>query len=94
MVVGVADFPPLYSHPVNALTGSSHAPNIRLMTKRAVRIVKHLGSVPCVATCTACGEQFTAPLATLRRVTDAQANLQRTRAPDELDFESQWNVPG
>jgi hypothetical protein len=46
------------------------------MTKRAVRIVKHLGPVPCVAACTACGRQFTAPLSTLARVTDAQANLQ------------------
>ncbi|MGC2196910.1 MAG: hypothetical protein WA628_19705, partial [Terriglobales bacterium] len=48
----------------------------RFMTKRAVRIVKHLGPVPCVAACTACGRQFTAPLSTLARVTDAQANLQ------------------
>jgi hypothetical protein len=47
------------------------------MTKRAVLIVKHVGSVPCVAACTACGEQFTAPLSALRRVTDAQANLQQ-----------------
>jgi len=46
------------------------------MTKRAVRIVKHLGSVPCVAACTACGKQFTAPLSVLKRVTDAQTNLQ------------------
>ena len=47
------------------------------MTKRAVRIVKHVGSVPCIAACTACGKQFTAPLSTLRRVSDAQANLQQ-----------------
>jgi hypothetical protein len=47
------------------------------MTKRAVRIVKHLGSVPCIAACTACGKQFTAPLTTLPRVKDAQANLQQ-----------------
>jgi hypothetical protein len=49
----------------------------KLMTKRAVRIVKHLGSVPCIAACTACGKQFTAPLSTLPRVKDAQANLQQ-----------------
>jgi hypothetical protein len=46
------------------------------MTKRAVRIVKHLGSVPCVAACTACGREFKAPLRALARVKDAQANLQ------------------
>jgi len=47
-----------------------------LLTERAVRIVKHLRSVPCIAACTACGTQFTAPLSTLSRVEDAQANLQ------------------
>jgi hypothetical protein len=46
------------------------------MTKRAVKIVKHLGPVPCSAACTACGKQFTAPLSTLQRLKDAQANLQ------------------
>jgi hypothetical protein len=57
------------------------------MTKRAVRIVKHIGPVPCVAACTACGRQFTAPVSALRRVTDAQAYLQeqfdRHRCEDE-----------
>jgi hypothetical protein len=33
--------------------------------KRAVRIVKHIGSVPCVAACTACGQQFQAPVTAL-----------------------------
>ena len=47
------------------------------MPKRTVRIVKHLGPVPCVAACTACGQQFTAPLGTLKRVTDAQADLKQ-----------------
>jgi hypothetical protein len=58
-----------------------------MMTKRAVRIVQHLGPVPCVAACTACGKKFTAPMSTLRRVTEAQANLQeqfdRHRCGDE-----------
>jgi hypothetical protein len=67
--------PSLYTNPP-ALTGLPGAPNMRLMTKRAVRIVKNLGPVPCVAACTACGQQFTAPLSTLPRVKDAQANLQ------------------
>jgi hypothetical protein len=46
------------------------------MPKRVVRIVKLLGSVPCIAACTACGKQFTAPMSALKRLTDAQANLQ------------------
>jgi len=46
------------------------------MTKRSVKIAKHLGPVPCIPVCTACGKEFMAPMSTLRRVTDAQANLQ------------------
>ena len=45
--------------------------------KRAVRIVKHIGPVPCVAACTACGQQFQAPMPALRSVKDATENLQR-----------------
>jgi hypothetical protein len=46
------------------------------MAKRAIRIVKHMGTVPVVAACTACGQEFQAPLSVLSRVTDAQASLQ------------------
>src|SRR5437868_7861363 len=52
-------------------------PRRSAMPKRAVRIVKHLGTVPCVAACTACGKQFTVSLSTLKRVKDAQADLQQ-----------------
>ena len=48
----------------------------KFMTKRTVKIVKLLGPVPCIAACTACGKQFTAPLSMLQRIKDAQANLQ------------------
>ena len=47
------------------------------MPKRTVRIVKHIGSVPCVAECTACKQQFTAPTGTLRSLKEATENLQR-----------------
>jgi len=47
------------------------------MTKRAVRIVKHLRSVLWVAACTPWGKQFTARPDVLLRVKDAQANLQK-----------------
>ena len=47
------------------------------MPKRAIRIVKHLGMVPCVAACTACGQQFQAPLSTLPKISEATANLQK-----------------
>lgn len=45
--------------------------------KRAVRIVKHIGMVPCMAACTACGQEFKAPMPALRGVKDATENLQR-----------------
>jgi len=47
------------------------------MPKRAVRIVKQIGAVPCVAACTACGQQFTAPVSLLRSVKDATDHLQQ-----------------
>ena len=45
--------------------------------KRSIRILKHLGSVPAIAICTVCGQQFRAPLSTLSRVNDATASLQQ-----------------
>jgi hypothetical protein len=47
------------------------------MPKRSLRIVKHLGQVPCVAVCTFCGQQFKAPMSTLPRVKEAQASIQK-----------------
>jgi hypothetical protein len=47
------------------------------MPKRAIRIVKHIGPVPCVAVCTFCSQQFTAPTSTLKRLTEAAASLQK-----------------
>jgi histone acetyltransferase (RNA polymerase elongator complex component) len=46
------------------------------MPKRSIRIVKHIGPVPCVAACTFCNQQFTAPTSTLPRVKEATASLQ------------------
>jgi len=45
--------------------------------KRAVRIVKLMGAAPCLAACTSCGQQFQAPLSSLRSVRDATDNLQK-----------------
>jgi hypothetical protein len=47
------------------------------MIKRALRIVKHLGQVPCVAVCKSCRQQFKAAMSTLPRVKKAQADLQK-----------------
>jgi hypothetical protein len=56
----------------NNVTGEKLMPN-----KRSIRILKHLRSVPAVAICTFCSQQFKAPLSTLSRVTDATASLQQ-----------------
>ena len=45
------------------------------MAKRAVRIVKHIGPVPCVAVCTYCSQQFKTP--TTASVKEATDDLQR-----------------
>jgi len=47
------------------------------MQKRAVRIVKHLGSVPVEAICTFCSRVFKAPVTTLSKLKDATENLQQ-----------------
>jgi hypothetical protein len=46
------------------------------MAKRNLRVLKWLGMVPAVATCTQCNREFKAPLEALKRVSDAQENLQ------------------
>jgi hypothetical protein len=46
------------------------------MVKRNLRVLKWLGMVPAIATCTQCNREFKAPLEALKRVSDAQENLQ------------------
>jgi hypothetical protein len=46
------------------------------MPKRAVRIVKHIGPIPCVAVCTFCSLQFKISASAIRGVKDAIDNLQ------------------
>jgi hypothetical protein len=44
--------------------------------KRNLRVTKWLGMTPAVAACSVCSREFKAPLDALRRVNDAQVNLQ------------------
>jgi hypothetical protein len=48
-----------------------------VMPKRAIRVIKHIGMVPCVAECTVCNKQFVVPLTALKSVKGATAKLQR-----------------
>ncbi len=45
------------------------------MLKRNLRVLKWIGTVPAIGTCTLCDCKFTVPLAALKRVADAQQNL-------------------
>jgi len=45
------------------------------MLKRNLRVVKWLGLVPVIATCTACGREFKVPLASMKGVADSQQSL-------------------
>jgi hypothetical protein len=45
------------------------------MLTRNLRVLKWLGMVPVVATCTACGREFTVPQAAMKRLTDSQESL-------------------
>jgi len=46
------------------------------MPKRALRVVKHIGSTPCVAICIFCKREFKAPLTSLGNLSDATKSLQ------------------
>jgi hypothetical protein len=46
-----------------------------VVTKRNLRVVKWLGTIPAVGICTFCDRLFNVPMSALKRVTDAQASL-------------------
>jgi hypothetical protein len=43
--------------------------------KRNLRVVKSVGTVPALGVCTFCNRQFKVPMESMRRVADAQWNL-------------------
>jgi hypothetical protein len=47
------------------------------MPKRAIRIIKHIGSTPVVAACVACKEEFKAPVSCIRSVKEATDAIQK-----------------
>jgi hypothetical protein len=48
-----------------------------IMPKRAIRIVKHIGSTPVVAACVACKQEFKAPTSSIRSVKEATEAIQK-----------------
>jgi hypothetical protein len=45
------------------------------MAKRNLRVVKWLGTVPAIGVCDFCNLQFKVPMASMKRVADAQESL-------------------
>lgn len=48
-----------------------------MAAKRTLRVLKWIGTTPAVAICSACEEQFTAPVTALKSVANAQESLTR-----------------
>jgi len=48
-----------------------------VMSKRSLRVIKWLGTVPAVGICTFCARNFKVPPDSLKRTSDAQGNLQK-----------------
>ena len=46
------------------------------MGKRALRVVKWLGSTPAIGVCEFCSKQFKVPVTELAKTSEAQANMQ------------------
>jgi hypothetical protein len=57
------------------------------MEKRRLRVLKWLGTVPAVGTCTACNREFKVPMTAMKRVADAQENLKLQFAEYECNSE-------
>jgi hypothetical protein len=55
----------------------AHLCKTEVMPKRAIRIVKHIGSTPVVAACVSCKQEFRAPTSAIRSVKEATDALQK-----------------
>jgi hypothetical protein len=51
--------------------------NASALSKRNLRVLKWLGTVPAVGVCTFCNCEFTVPMTALKRVADAQESLRK-----------------
>jgi hypothetical protein len=54
---------------------SSKSPSKPPPPKRNLRVVKWIGTIPAIGVCTHCSCQFKVPLESMKRVADAQWNL-------------------
>jgi hypothetical protein len=54
---------------------SSKTPSKPPQPERNLRVVSWIGTIPAIGVCTYCSRQFKAPLESMKRVADAQWNL-------------------
>jgi hypothetical protein len=57
------------------------------MEKRRLRVLKWLGTIPAVGTCTSCNREFKVPLTAMKRVADAQESLKLQFAEHQCEGE-------
>jgi hypothetical protein len=57
------------------------------MEKRRLRVLKWLGTIPAVGTCTSCNREFKVPLTAMRRIADAQESLKLQFAEHQCEGE-------
>jgi hypothetical protein len=55
--------------------------------KRRLRVLKWIGTVPAVGTCTVCSREFKVPMTAMKRVADAQEALRLQFAGHTCDSE-------
>jgi len=62
--------------------------------KRNLRVLRWIGVVPAVATCTKCGREFKVSMSLLKRVTDAQESLRLQFAEHTCRPPEERSIPG
>jgi hypothetical protein len=62
--------------------------------KRTLKVTKWLGTVPVIAVCSACMQQFKVPLTALNRVAEAQQSLQMQFAGHKCEHKQAKSANG
>jgi hypothetical protein len=57
------------------------------MEKRRLRVLKWLGTIPAVGTCTSCNREFKVPMTAMKRVADAPESLKLQFAEHQCEGE-------
>ena len=91
---GRARFGLVYAeHCMESLAGLYHSKRFfPAMTKRNLRVVKWLATLPVVGVCTLCSREFKVPMTAMKRVADAQESLRLQFAKHKCKGESEASL--